>query len=61
MCMCSMDIFSNLFVCYGQYLSLCDVHIYDGIAFDVWCIVTTLYMFLCVYLGLVTTLGVEIR
>ena len=40
--------------------SLCDGHIFDCIVFGIWCVVTTLYMFLCVYLGLVTTLGVEI-
>ena len=43
-----------------KYMSLCDGQNYDGIVFDVWCVVTTLYMFLCVYLGLVTTLWVEI-
>ena len=42
-------------------MRLCATDIFDdGIVFDVWCVVTTLYMFLCVYLGLVTTLLVEI-
>ena len=51
MCMCSTDSFSNLFVCYGQYLTLRDGHIYDGIAFDVWYVVPTLAMFFGVILG----------
>ena len=42
-------------------MRLCVADIFDdGIVFDVWYVVTTLYMFFGVYLGLVTTLGVEI-
>ena len=41
-------------------VSLCDGHNYDGIVFDVWCVVPTFDMFLCVILGYVTTLGVKI-
>ena len=51
MCMCSTDSFSNLFVCYGQYLSLCDGHFYNGIVFDVWYVFTTFGMFFGVNLG----------
>ena len=40
-----------LFVCGGQYVSLCDGHICDGIVFDVWYVFTTLGMFLGVNLG----------
>ena len=32
---------------------------YDGIVFDIWYVFTTLYMFLGVNLGCVTTLGVK--
>ena len=60
MCACSTDKIIFLFAYGGQYVSLCDGHICDCIVFDVWCVVTTLYMFLCVYLGLVTTLCVKI-
>ena len=49
-CLCDTD----------RHVSLCNVQIWFRIVFDVWYVVTTLYMFLCVYLGLVTTLGVEI-
>ena len=42
-------------------MCLCVTDIFDDvIVFGIWCVVTTLYMFLCVYLGLVTTLWVEI-
>ena len=50
-CACSTDKISDLFVCGGQYVSLCDGHIYDGIVFDVLHVVTTLGMFLGVNLG----------
>ena len=49
--MCSTDIFSNLFVCYGQYLSLYGGHICDGIVFDIWYVAPTLGMFFGVNLG----------
>ena len=58
-------------VWYGQFyyfvcvirtvMRLCATDIFDDvIVFGIWCVVTTLYMFLCVYLGLVTTLVVKI-
>ena len=47
-------------LCTADSMCLCVTDkIDDGIVFDVWCVVTTLYMFLCVYLGLVTTLCVK--
>ena len=55
LCFC-LRVVDSMCIC----VSLCDGHICNCIVFDVWCVVTTLYMFLCVYLGLVTTLGVEI-
>ena len=60
LCACSTDKISNLFVWYGQYVSLCDGHICDGIVFDVWYVFTTLCMFLGVNLGWVPTLVVKI-
>ena len=50
-CACSTDNASVLFVCGGQYVSLCDGHICDCIVFGIWYVVTTLSMFLCVFLG----------
>ena len=48
-------------LCVADSMCLCVTDIFDDvIVFGIWCVVTTLYMFLCVYLGLVTTLGVEI-
>ena len=49
-CLCVVD----------SEVSLCDGHICDGIVFDILHVVTTLSMFLCVFLGLVTTLWVKI-
>ena len=60
MCTRSMDSFVFLFVYCGQYLCLCDVHIYDGIVFDIWYVVPTLGMFFGVNLGLATTLMMKI-
>ena len=45
-CTCAADIICDLFVCSGQYVSLCDGHIYDCIVFGFWYAVTTLDMFL---------------
>ena len=59
LCACSTDIIGDLFVCGGQYVSLCDGQIYDGIAFDIWYVVPTLCMFFGVNLGWVPTLGVK--
>ena len=50
-CTCAADIICDLFVCSGQYVSLCDGHICDCIVFDVWCAVTTFGMFFGVFLG----------
>ena len=49
-CLCDTD----------RHVSLCDGQIWFRIVFDVWYVVTTLYMFLSVYLGQATTLVVEI-
>ena len=51
LCACSADNISDLFV-YGVHIvSLCDGHIYDGIVFDVWHVITTFCMFFGVNLG----------
>ena len=50
-CACSTDRIMFLFACGGQYVSLCDGHICDGIVFDILHMVTTLSMFLCVFMG----------
>ena len=41
----------DLFVCGVHIVSLCDGHIYDGIVFDVWHVITTFCMFFGVNLG----------
>ena len=51
MCTCSTDNVSDLFVCGGQYVYLCDGHICDGIVFDIWYVAPTLGMFFGVNLG----------
>ena len=43
----------------NRYVSLCYGHIYNGILFDFWYVVPTLYVFLGVFLGCATTLGVK--
>ena len=51
----SVRVVRTIFViclCVVDRLCLCVTDIFDdGIIFDIWYVVTTLYMFLCVYLG----------
>ena len=58
-CTCSTDKIIFLFVCGGQYVSLCDGHICDCIVFGFWYVFPTFGMFLGVILERVTTLWVE--
>ena len=50
-CACGTDKIMFLFVCDGQYVSLCDGHTCNCIVFDVWYVVPTFGMFFVVNLG----------
>ena len=50
-CACRTDIFIILFVCGGQYVSLCGGHICDGIVFDILYVFNTLGMLFGVIVG----------